>query len=368
MKAIITKLDHFGRGICFINEKICFVPFALPNEEVEIEIESENKKFYIGKLIKVIKESPNRIKPKCQYFGLCGGCSLQHMTFDFENTFKENKIKEILEKFAHIDGSIVSPIVYQNDYFYRNKITLHKKGNRAGFYMDHSHEIVPIKECLLALPIINDYLNNHSVDDNFIIKCSNDGLHLLTSADVGLLKTNIGNIFYNQGISSFFQINAYLTKLLYDEVLKNIMAIRPKHCLDLYCGCGTIGIYVSKYCESIIGVDNNISNINDARENASMNSISNILFICDDVENVIDSFQNIDCVIVDPPRNGLDKKTKDVLKKISPNDIIYVSCDPVTLARDIYDLSDAYVAKSVTPFNMFPRTAHCESITVLERR
>ena len=142
----------------------------------------------------------------------------------------------------------------------------------------------------------------------------------------------------------------------------------PNSVLDLYCGTGTIGIYISKYCKSIVGVDYNESNIEDANKNKEINNVKNIEFICDKVENRINEFKNIDLVVVDPPRAGLDKKTKENLIRISPKMIAYTSCDPVTLARDIKDLSQNYEVKYIQPFNNFPRTYHVECVSVLCRK
>ena len=182
-----------------------------------------------------------------------------------------------------------------------------------------------------------------------------------------VILTSIGNKKYLESINSFFQVNNTLTKDLYNEVLINVKDKNYKKVLDLYCGTGTIGIYIKDYVDSVIGIDYNKSNVEDAIKNVELNSLDNIEFICDKVENRINEFKDIDLVIVDPPRAGLDNKTKEYLKKINSKEIIYVSCDPMTLARDIKDLSDTYKIKYIKPFNMFPRTYHCESVTVLER-
>ena len=206
-----------------------------------------------------------------------------------------------------------------------------------------------------------------------------DGSLLLQYCDVLILngrylsskkyiETKIGDKKYQESIQSFFQINSTLTKDLYDEVFNQIKGNRYQTVLDLYCGTGTIGIYVSGECDKIISIDCSFSNIEDAKNNAVLNKIDNIEFICDKVENRIDKIKGVNAIIVDPPRAGLDKKTISYLKKLNPQKIIYVSCDLITLARDLKDLSEAYNIRYIKPFNMFPRTYHCESITVLERR
>ena len=258
-------------------------------------------------------------------------------------------------------------------------------------------EIIPITECLLVNKRINkiiSILNQINVNiEEVIIKTSNDQSQAMVSisgevsddslllqyCDVLILngrylsskkyiETKIGDKKYQESIQSFFQINTTLTKDLYDEVFNQIKGNRYQTVLDLYCGTGTIGIYVSGECDKIISIDCSFSNIEDAKNNAVLNKIDNIEFICDKVENRIDKIKGVNAIIVDPPRAGLDKKTISYLKKLNPQKIIYVSCDLITLARDLKDLSEAYNIRYIKPFNMFPRTYHCESITVLERR
>lgn len=396
MKVEVVKLDNFGRGIAYTNDKICFIENALPNEVVEISIIEETSKYIGAKVDKYIEKSPLRIEEECPYSNICGGCNLNHICFNDENRFKLNKVKDIVKKYADIDPNLVKGIVYHDRNNYRNKITLHGKDNDLGLYKEYTNEIIPINNCLLANPKINEIikvLNNTPKEiSEVIIKTSNDNSKVMVSItgtidNIEILKelcdvliinneyitndkvieTNIGNKKYIEGIDSFFQVNNTLTKELYDEVLINVKDKNYNKCLDLYCGTGTIGIYISDQVKEVIGVDYNQSNINDAEENKKLNNINNISFICDKVENKIDTFKDIDIVIVDPPRAGLDPKTKDYLKQINAREIIYVSCDPVTLARDIEDL-DTYKINYIKVFNMFPRTYHCESVCVLERR
>ena len=179
--------------------------------------------------------------------------------------------------------------------------------------------------------------------------------------------TSIGDKKYYLSKDSFFQVNKYLTKELYDLVRKAIN--KPyKTCLDLYCGTGTIGIYISDLVDSVIGIDYSESNIKDANRNIELNNTNNISFICNKVENKIDTFKDVNLVIIDPPRVGLDSKTIKYLIEINPEKIIYVSCDPATLSRDLKELNSKFNILEVTPVNMFPRTYHCESIVVLERK
>ena len=383
MKVEVLKLDNFGRGITYINDKICFIENTLPNEVVEIDLTPETKKYYLA-------------KEECPYSSICGACNLNHICFNEENKFKLDKVKGIMKKFANIDSNLIKGIIYHDRNNYRNKITLHGKDNEIGLYKEKTNEILPINSCLIVNPKINEIikvLNSLSKEiSEVIIKTSNDNSKVMVKItgkvdNINLLKklcdvliindeyytnnhvieTNIGNKKYIEGIDSFFQVNNTLTKELYDEVLENVKDKEFNNVLDLYCGAGTIGIYISDYVNKIIGIDYNKSNINDAKENAKLNNLNNIEFICDKVENKINEFNDIDLVIVDPPRAGLDNKTKNYLKEINPERIIYVSCDPITLARDIKDL-DTYKVNYIKVFNMFPRTYHCENVCILERR
>ena len=366
MHVKIDKLDNFGRGITYINNKICFVDNALPGEVVEIEITKEKSKYLEARVINVIESSPDRVKVDCSYYDICGGCNLRHLSYQKENEFKREKVQELINHIGKLNVK-VNNIVYGPENNYRNKVTFHSSKNKIGYYEKGTKNIISIDNCLLLDNLINDNIKNikYSPKD-IVIRTSNDGKEILMKDDSSII-TSIGDKKYYVSRDSFFQVNKYLTKNLYDLIRNNIDKKYNK-CLDLYCGTGTIGIYISDLVNEIIGIDYNESNINDANKNKELNNITNISFICDKVENKIDTFKDIDLVIVDPPRAGLDNKTKKYLNEINSERIIYVSCDPATLSRDLKDLSVNYNILNVTPVNMFPRTYHVESLTLLERK
>ena len=398
MNVKIEKLDHFGRGITEIDNKICFVENALPNEIVKINIIKETKKYYVAEVVDFIEKSPNRIIEKCPYYCIfCGGCDLEHLSFKKENEFKRRKVQELLVKFAKINPTKVKETVFSDEYYYRNKVTFHGKDKQLGYYQKGSNSLIKIDICYLLNPRINSILKElNSTENNItevIIRTSNnqDDIRLKISGEVlniNVLKekvdvlvyndkyltkkkriiTSIGNKNYYLSIDSFFQVNEKLTEKLYDKVKAEVEKIKPKRLLDLYSGTGSFGIYVSEFVDGLVtGVDYSKSNIEDANLNKKLNNITNIEFIENKVENVIEDFKDIDMIIVDPPRLGLDQKTIENIKRLSPSNIVYVSCDPATLARDI-NLLKEYEVVEVTPFNMFPRTYHVESISVLERK
>ncbi len=173
---------------------------------------------------------------------------------------------------------------------------------------------------------------------------------------------------FNIRKESFFQVNDEIVEKLYSYVRDITLLLSSKIVLDLYCGVGTIGIIVSDLVEKVVGVEVVEEAVVDANQNKRLNNIKNIEFINSKVEDVISNFNNeFDTVIVDPPRSGLDRKTKDVLLKEKFKNIIYISCDAVTLARDLFELSTVYNFKSIELFNMFPRTYHVECVCVLNR-
>ncbi len=393
----IMRIDDFGRGITYVNDKICFVENALPKEKVLIEIQNEKKKYLEAKVIKVLEKSIKRIENKCPYYLECGGCCLRHLDYSNENSFKENKIKNLYKKFLKNKEVKIKNISFLDEQFYRNKIILHGKGLKLGLYKNESKDIVEIEDCLLVNDKINEIIKilkkiNCGIT-KAVIKTSNNLEYSMVEIigkvkNISLLEkqinvlilnnevisknetilTEIGEYKFLQSIDSFFQVNRFLTKVLYDEVREVIKQTKPKKVLDLYCGTGTIGIYVSSYCEEVIGIDYNSSNINDAFLNKDLNGCKNITFLNDKVENKVNLFKDVDTIIVDPPRAGLDKKTISYLKTLEVKNLIYVSCDPVTLMRDLVILSEVYEIEYIKPFNMFPRTYHVECVCVLNRR
>ena len=400
MRVKIEKLDHFGRGICYIDGKICFVEDTLPGEEVKVKITLEKKKYMLGTVKDFYSVSPDRVDDVCPYKDKCGGCDLSHLSYKKENEYKCLKVKEILKKYADVDEVLVEDVSFGEEYNYRNKITLHGDHNIIGYYKKNSNDIVPINKCLLVDRKINHIINviNMMSSDNeykdIIIRVSNDSEEVLISITgkvkgYEVLEDLCDSLIINDEVvkgertimsfigekkfiisdKGFFQVNKTLTERLYNEVLNIVKEVKPKKVLDLYCGCGTIGIYISDYVDEVIGVEVFKESIENAKKNKKLNNCNNIRFICDKVENVIDNIKdNTDLVIVDPPRGGLDNTSIDVLLSMNVNNLVYVSCDPVTLARDIKLLKEKYDVVSVKPFNMFSKTYHVECVCLLKAK
>lgn len=393
----IEKLDYYGRGISRSSGKVYFIENALKDEDVSITLLKEKKKYCEAKLKEISNISKDRTEAKCKYYNICGGCQLMHIKEEKQEEFKKEKVEEILKKFLKYNKD-VNDIVFSKNFNYRNKAVLHVKDNKLGFYKNKTNELIEIDKCLLLNPVINDlisYLKNYiELKDikKITIKVGNktnevmliiDGSiayyqNLLEIVDVLIINEKvmttkdyitsyIGNKKYIIKRNSFFQVNYDISTRMYNKVKDVIVKKKSKNILDLYCGTGTIGIYISDVVSKITGIEVVSDAIESANTNKKINNVENIEFILGKVEDKLDfiSNNNIDTVIVDPPRSGLHKKVIPILEKISPKTIIYVSCDPITMARDINLLSNNYELVEVTPYDMFPNTYHVECVCVL---
>ena len=396
----IEKLDYYGRGISRSSGKVYFIENALKDEDVSITLLKEKKKYCEAKLKEISNISKDRTEAKCKYYNVCGGCQLMHIKEEKQEEFKKEKVEEILKKFLKYNKD-VNDIVFSKNFNYRNKVVLHVKDNKLGFYKNKTNELIEIDKCLLLNPVINDlisYLKNYieSKDiEKITIKVGNktnevmliiDGSiakyqKLLEIVDVLIINEKvmttkdyitsyIGNKKYIIKRNSFFQVNYDISTRMYDKVKDVIVKEKSKNVLDLYCGTGTIGIYISDVVSKITGIEVVSDAIEAANINKKINNVENIEFILGKVEDKLDfiSNNNIDTVIVDPPRSGLHKKVIPILEKISPKTIIYVSCDPITMARDINLLSNNYELVEVKPYDMFPNTYHVETVCVLKKK
>lgn len=397
MQYKIEKLDNFGRGISHINNKIVFISNALEDEVVDATTTYSNKKFDEAKVNEIIEVSRMRIKPICPYFDICGGCNLLHMNYDDQLKFKYNKVKDIIFKYLK-ENIKVNDVIYSNQFNYRNKASFEVK-EKLCYKMRKSTNLVDINYCYLLDNNINDIvhvLNNLNLKNinNITIRTGEEDIMVIISGNptqeiIDALKEKARSIYVNDKLvygrsnivskignyeffvsdKSFFQVNKYNVKNLYDKVLEYAELTGNENILDLYCGTGTIGIYLSKYAKSVIGIEVNEQAIFDANVNKNKNNIENISFICDTTSNINNIVNNdFDVIIVDPPRSGLDKNTINFLINSKARRIVYVSCDIMTLVRDLNILKQDYDIREITPVDMFPNTYHVETVCILERK
>ena len=392
MKVEIVKLDDFGRGICFVNNKVTFVPNTIPGDIVNIKIVKEHKKYNEAILIDLVKSSSDRIDAPCPYFGICGGCTLQTLSYEKGIDYKKEKVINYFKKM----GLIINPNVIENDmpYNYRNKITLKVVNGVIGYFKLNSHSVVEIKKCILSEDCINDVINIISnmkiINGEVIIRCNykKEILIIINTQDKinipaliknikGITLNNeviygddyfyeeLNNIKYKVSYQAFFQVNrnvaSKMFKLVEDFVNDNDCV------LDLYSGVGTLGLSASKKAKNVLGVEINKDAVRNANENAVINKLNNAKFIYSDASNI----KNIDVafnkLIVDPPRAGLSTDVIDFINNKLPDEIIYISCDYHTQARDLkllnnYEIINSYIC------DLFSYTYHVECICILHRK
>ncbi len=399
-KVLIEKLDDYGRGITHINNKVVFVENALPHEEVEIQITSDHKKYDEAKVMKYVKKSKDRIESICPHFNECGGCNLLHLSYEDTLLFKREKIKSLLEKAKIEYKKEIEIIKNDNPFYYRNKISMKIENGKIGFYKDNTHELVEIKKCFLAKEPINEVIKNYKLlnllNASLTVRCNNNNeiLLIIESEEknynielaklkekiklVGIVynnKTIYGDNFFYERINnqlfkvsydSFFQINNYVASKLFNLIKNNIS--ENSIVLDLYSGVGTLGISASSSSKEVYSMEIVKNAVLNGITNAKLNKINNMKFLLGDVSKTISKLNiYFDTLIIDPPRKGLDKNSKNFILQKLPQKIIYVSCDPHTLIRDLKELGKEYEIVEFKILDMFSYTYHTECCVKLSR-
>lgn len=402
----IDNFDHQGRGIARVNGMTVFVEGALPKEQVKIKIVKVKKKIAEATVIELLKKSEHRVKPMCPYYGICGGCDLMHFDFEEQNIYKENKIKEMMIRYGDVEIEKIKPLIRnEHPFYYRNKVTFQVK-EKIGFYQKKSYDIISIDSCMIADSKINEILkvlkkiplenitqivvrtSKYTKDAMVVIYASGN---VEKEAIKETLKSYVTSLILHNGKekvlygnpviyeklkdkifaispTSFFQVNTDNAIKLYEKTLEYASLTGRETVIDLYCGTGTIGIFVSDSAKEVLGIEINSEAVQNANTNKEMNHAYNVNFLNGDVSKKIQEVElKSDVVIVDPPRAGLDKHTIEILLKMNPKRIVYVSCDPMTLARDLKLLQEYYHVEELTPVDMFSETYHVECVVKLER-
>ena len=397
MQVKVEKLDDLGRGIAFIDNKVTFIPSGIPGDIINVKITKEKKNYNEGEVIEFIKTSPLRVEAKCPYFSICGGCQLQSLPYEKTIEYKKEKVTNLFKK-NKIDINI-DTVVNTHPYNYRNKINLKVVDGKMGFYVNKTHNVVEIDECLLASDAINKSIHlikNNIKNGEVTIRCNQNKEVLISiisddllDIDINHLKEKIklvgvvvndktyygenflfermNNLLFKVSNDAFFQVNPYVATKLFQIIEDNVS--KSDKVLDLYCGVGTLSLCAAKKGASVLGVEVVENAVLNALFNAKINDLENVNFVLNDVDEVISKISmDFNKVIVDPPRSGLTKNVIDVLLKIRPDEIIYVSCDPQTLVRDYKLLSEVYKIRKAYILDMFSYTYHVESILILTRK
>ena len=395
MQVKITSYDHKGRGIAKTNKKVIFVPKVKVGEELEIEIVKDKKNYALGKRVEPIKVK------YCPYYDKCGGCNIGHLSYMEQLEFKKQMVKNIFSKYTKYFLDDLE-ILESKEYNYRNKVTFHIEGDRLGYYEEESNNLIPVTKCklldediMLITALLNSFIKVHKFLTKAVIKSLDGKIMLILEGDEDkekvkeFFKEKVSSLYYNNSLlsgseelkievlskqflvrkDSFFQVNKEGLNIIYNEVINLVKSLNSKVIYDLYCGTGTISLLVSDYAKKVVGIEIVEDAVIAAKNNAKLNNITNTKFYLGDVSKVIKQLSLIpDTIILDPPRKGLDKKLIAFLLDLEVENIIYVSCNPLTLARDINLLNEKYFLKSIKLVDEFPNTYHVESITLLKLR
>ena len=432
-----TDISSEGKGVVKIGKDIYFVDGLFIGEEADIEVLYQRAGVYFGKVKKLYVLSKDRIQPKCKVCTSCGGCQYQQINYKCQLEYKTKRVKEALLRIGGIKANVLPCLGMDNPYFYRNKIQMpygkDRKGNVVyGFFKENSHEIIPVKECMIederAAPILWDIkelvkkmnipiynedngkgilryvlirtsyhyeevmvvlvtsMMNFPGQRNFVDALTKLHPEITTIIEnvnkrhtnvilgqeekvlfgPGYIKDKILDLTFEISASSFFQVNPIQVEKLYKTALNLVNYKENPVVLDAYAGVGTIGLIASKNAQKVISVEINKDASKNAKDNAKRNGVDNIEFYCDDAGKFIMNYPDkLDIVVMDPPRKGSDEKFLSTLLNKKPKQIIYISCDPETLARDLKYLSQSYIVDYVQPVDMFPMTAHVETVVGL---
>lgn len=392
-KVEIERLNDQLEGIGYIDGKIIFVPKTIIGENVDVDITYDAKSYLRGKVLK--KEN----KTDCPFFYDCGGCDLRMYSYKETLNLKENNLKYLLDK-NNISYKKMSVIENEYPNNYRNKISLKIDNGKIGFYEEKTNYITSINNCKLAKDEINKFIKEipkiNIYNGTITIRCNYNNELLIsieTNDDVnfdfnslknkfkiaGVIINNkkvlnddfffdkINNQLFKISYNSFFQVNNYCAGKIFDIIDKNITD--NDDVLDLYSGVGTLSLVASKKARNVVGVEVVKNAVLNALVNRDINKIKNTEFILGDVPKVISKLSNcFNTFIFDPPRAGLDKFTINYTLGKKPDKIIYVSCNPITLVRDLDLLKDLYFIKEITLIDMFSFIHHYETVCVLERK
>ena len=432
-------LTHEGAGVAKVDGYPLFVPNALPGEKAQIKVLKTSKGYGFGKLIETYEESPYRVTAPCPIYKECGGCQLQHLSYEGQLLAKQKQVRDVLTRIGKLENVTVHPTLGMSDpWRYRNKsqvpIGEHEGGLIGGFYQQRSHQIIDMKSCLIqqekndeVIQKVKDICNKNGVRAYDEQRHKGDLRHImarygLVTGDVMIVlvtkakdlpnrkkiiadireniagvksivqnvnpkKTNvimgdetrvlwgqeviydyIGDVRFAISARSFYQVNPEQTKVLYDKALEYAALTGKEEVIDAYCGIGTISLFLAQKAKSVFGVEIVPEAIEDAKRNAELNNITNANFAVGKAEEVIPAWyekgHKADVLVVDPPRKGCDEALLQTIIDMKPKKVVYVSCNPGTLARDLRVLEDGgYRTVEVQPVDMFPQTTHVEVVS-----
>lgn len=430
---VIDKLAFGGNGVCRINGKVCFVPFSCPGDEVRLAVTTEKRSYCEAHIVELVVPSPFRVVPPCPVFGRCGGCSWQHIEYAQQLAAKQQILAEALWRGARVSADCVRPVrPSPAHYAYRSRVQFKLHGSadrlRIGFFRSNSHQVEDVGQgCAIALPVINatlaalrrvlascpdvSFISQISIDSAeegviAVVACSGrdaaavaaffrerqadlapvTGVYLNTGRKAlqklygddqlaySLPAAAVGaqgyQLAYQPG--GFSQVNRVQNRAMLELVRRMACFQGSDQVLDLYCGNGNFSLPIAAEVASVTGIEEYAGSIAAAESNRALNNIENAEFTCSDavagLKQLVANRRRFDTIILDPPRSGAAEAIPD-LCRLNPARIIYISCDPSTLARDCGLLAErGYHVRESVPVDMFPQTYHLESVTLLQKQ
>ena len=383
IEARIEKLVFGGDGLARVDGRAVFIPYTAPGDLVRARITESKKRFARAELVELLEPGPDRREPPCPYFGPCGGCQLQHVTYETQVQAKGGFVRDALERIGRLDipGEIPIHTAPGSEFGYRIRATAHvvhtSRETLFGYFGARSHRVVDIASCPLLVEELDAAWQR--------ARAAREGLLRLRHVDLAAgdegtaaeppiatvggaaLTTRVGDITYTFSPAVFFQANR---PLLGDLVASATAGESGALAVDLYAGVGLFAIPLSRAFERVVAVEGFAQAADFARANASANGAENVEVLDEPVEAWLERSADepgaIDLVLLDPPRAGLGEAPARRLAALAPSRIVYVSCDPTTLARDLRVLADGgYRLESVEAFDLFPQTFHVETVARL---
>ena len=384
LELTLSAWGRLGEALAYWNDREVFVSGGIPGEEVVAEIVAIRRKYIAAKVVQVTKASPARIDAPCQYYGACSGCQWQHVSYEAQLSAKQDRVIDSLFRVGGFINPNVLPVLPSPDQLgYRNhaRFTIKEHGS-LGFVNRETHRFVKIDTCMLMHPGINkllgDLQGHCSETTQLSIRAGEDtGDYLvqptLKSTDIPIVtgqkhyRDSIQGVEFRVASPSFFQVNNKQASNM-ALVVKDALSLKGTEVLlDAYAGVGTFAILLAPYASKVIAIEESSAAVADAKVNAE--NTHNVEFILGKTEEVLGDLDSVpDAVVLDPPRAGCQSAAIDSLLRLYPENVVYVSCDPDTLARDLKMLcSGAYSIDSIQPLDMFPQTHHVENIVILKK-
>ena len=420
MELEITGLGSAGEGVGRFRDIAVFVPGALPGEKVTATAAIIKKSFIIGELKEILNPSPDRVVPACPVYEACGGCQLQHLSYEAELKEKREQVKAALERIGHLHDVKVMPVISsEHPLYYRNKMQFPVAGKsgrlQIGCFALNTHRVINVTDCCIQkqknneiAAVVRTWMKQYKIMPYDEDKGSGTvrhimgrvGVHtgeimvcLVTAQEnvphlkelVKMLKAaipgvksvvqnvNKGALKFNISAQSFFQVNSEQAEKLYNTALEFAGLHGTETVVDLYCGTGTITLFMAQKAKQVLGIEIVPSAIRDAKKNAQANHIENADFLLGDAAVEMPKLAagglHPDVVVLDPPRAGCEERVLAAIAKVKPERVVYVSCNPATLARDLaYMREHGFAIRKVQPCDMFSRTHHVETVVLLTKQ